>query len=48
MRSDLDAEMVVDLLIGGLVNHLLITGTPPTQADAERVVEILLHGLRAR
>jgi len=47
MRSDLDEEMVVDLLIGGLVNHLLVSGAPPTHADAERAVEILLAGLRA-
>lgn len=47
MRSDLDADLVVDLLIGGLINHLLVTGTPPTRVDAKQVVEVLLTGLRA-
>ena len=46
LRPDFDAVLVVDLLIGGLINHLLVTGSPPTRADAERAVEILLAGLR--
>jgi AcrR family transcriptional regulator len=48
MRSDLDADLVVDLLIGGLINRLLVTGAPATHADAEGAVDILLEGLRVR
>jgi AcrR family transcriptional regulator len=48
MRSSLDADLVVDLLIGGLLNHLLVTGIPPSHADAEHAVDALLEGLRAR
>ena len=48
MRSDFDGDLVVDLLVGGLLNHLLVTGAPPTHADAERAVEILLAGLRVK
>ena len=48
MRSELDADLVVDLLIGGLLNRLLVTGAPATHADAEGAVDILLEGLRAR
>lgn len=48
MRSDFDGDLVVDLLVGGLLNHLLVTGTPPTPADARRAGEILLSGLRVR
>jgi hypothetical protein len=47
-RPGLDADLVVDLLIGGLVNRLLVTGTAPSHTDAERVVDILLEGLRVR
>ena len=46
LRTDVDADLVVDLLIGGLLNHLLVTGTVPTHGDAEQVAEILLAGLR--
>lgn len=48
LRPELDADLVVDMLIGGLLNHLLVTGTPPTHADAERAVDLLLGGLRVR
>ena len=48
MRSDFDADLVVNMLIGGLINHLLVTGSPPMRADAERAVDILLDGLRIR
>jgi AcrR family transcriptional regulator len=46
LRTDIDADLVVDLVIGGLLNHLLVIGTVPTRADAEQVVEIVLAGLR--
>jgi len=48
LRTDLDADLVVDLLIGGLLNRLLVTGTAPTRADADVAVEALLGGLRIR
>ncbi len=48
LRSEFDADLVVDLLIGGLLNRLLVTGVPPTHADAEHTVEVLLAGLSAR
>ncbi len=48
MRTDLDAELVVDLLIGGLVNRMLVTGRPPSEADGKGAVEALLGGLRVR
>lgn len=46
LRSDVDADLVVGLLIGGLLNRLLVTGAAPSQADAEQTVDILLDGLR--
>lgn len=45
-RTDIDAQLVVDMLIGGLLNRLLVTGRPPSKQDAEQVVRILLEGLR--
>ena len=45
-RDDVDADLVVDLLIGGLLTRLLVTGSPPTPTDARQAVSILLDGLR--
>ena len=46
MRADVDPEMAVDAMIGGLLNHLLRTGRPPSVEDADHVVDIVLNGLR--
>ena len=46
MRTDLNPELVVDLVIGGLVNHLLATGRPPTLEEAEQAAEIVIAGVR--
>ena len=47
-RDDLYANLVVDMLIGGLLTRLLVTGSPPTPADARQAVDTLLDGLRRR
>ena len=46
LRSDVDPGLVANLLIGGLLNHLLVTGRSPSAADSKQVVDILLEGLR--
>ena len=46
LRTDVDALLVADMIVGGLLNRLLATGSPPTHEDAEQVVEIVLNGLR--
>jgi len=46
MRTDLDPELVVDLIIGGLISHLLATGRPPTKAFARQAAEIVIAGVR--
>jgi AcrR family transcriptional regulator len=46
LRTDVNAELVVNLMIGGLLNHLLVTGRPPTAAHVEQTVTVLLEGLR--
>jgi len=46
LRSDVDPDLVVNLLVGGLLNHLLVTGVAPSASDAAQVVAILLEGLR--
>ncbi|MHB8507733.1 MAG: TetR/AcrR family transcriptional regulator [Candidatus Dormibacteria bacterium] len=48
LRDDIDAEIVVDLLIGGLLSHLLANGSAPSPAVAQRMVEVVVEGLRAR
>lgn len=46
MRTDLKPDLVVDLVIGGLVNHLLSQGRPPTKEEAQQVAEIVIAGVR--
>ena len=46
MRSDVSPELVVDLVIGGLVNHLLSQGRPPTHEEAQQAAEIVIAGVR--
>ena len=48
LRTDVDPELVADVIIGALMNRLLVTGQSPSTADAEGVVTILLEGLRVR
>lgn len=48
MRSDLDPDLAVDLLLGGLIARLLVTGSPPSHETSEEAVEALLTGLRVR
>jgi AcrR family transcriptional regulator len=48
LRDDVRAELVVDVIIGGLLGHLLATGQPPTRADAAQVIDVVLEGLRVR
>ncbi len=47
-RTDLDPEVVPDLIIGPMLNHLLVTGTAPSAAYAAALVDVLLEGLRAQ
>ena len=46
MRTDLDPELVVDMVVGGLVNHLLAEGRPPTNAEAQQAADIVIAGCR--
>ena len=46
MRTDVDPELVVDLVIGGLVNHLLSQGRPPTHEEAQQAADIVIAGVR--
>ena len=48
LRTDVDPELVADVIIGALMNRLLVTGRAPSTVDAEGVVDILLEGLRVR
>lgn len=47
-RTNVDAEIVVDLVIGGLLSHLLAKGSAPSPAAAQRMVDVIIEGLRAR
>ena len=48
LRTDVDADLVIDMLIGGLLNRMLVTGRPPSARDAKQIVDILLEGLRRK
>jgi AcrR family transcriptional regulator len=48
LRTDLDADLVVDMVIGGLLNRLLVSGEAPSHAEVEQAVDALLAGLRVR
>jgi AcrR family transcriptional regulator len=47
LRSDVDGELVSDLIIGAQLARLLSSGRPPTKAMTDQLVEIVLAGLRA-
>jgi AcrR family transcriptional regulator len=46
LRADVDAEQVIDLIIGGLLVQLLATGEAPSIAAAQAAVDLVLDGLR--
>jgi AcrR family transcriptional regulator len=48
MRSDVDADVVFDLMIGGLLARLLATGAPPSTEDSTQLVDAILNGVRIR
>jgi len=48
LRDEVSPGLVVDLIIGGLLNHALATGTPPGPAEAEQVIDIVLNGVSGK
>jgi len=46
LRTDIEPDVVLDLIIGGLLNRLLATGRSPTKEDASQVAEVVIAGLR--
>ncbi|MCI0583981.1 MAG: TetR/AcrR family transcriptional regulator C-terminal ligand-binding domain-containing protein [Chloroflexi bacterium] len=47
-RDDIDPTLPFDLIVGATLNHLLATGDTPSEADAARMVEVVIGGLRRR
>lgn len=47
-RTDVDPELVIDLLIGGLLSQLLAKGSAPSPAATRRMVNVIVEGVRAR
>jgi len=47
-RTDVDPEVVIDLLIGGLLSQLLAKGSSPSPAATRRMVDLIIEGARAR
>lgn len=45
-RTDVDPTLAFDLIVGATLNHLLATGTTPSAADTDRMVEVIIAGLR--
>jgi len=46
-RDDIQPEIPAELIVGGLLLHLLTTGEPPSQAYADQLVDAVVGGLRA-
>jgi AcrR family transcriptional regulator len=46
LRTDANAEQVVDLIVGALLVQLLATRTAPSAAAAQAAVDLVLDGLR--
>jgi AcrR family transcriptional regulator len=46
-RTDVDATVVVDALLGGLFMHLITTGQAPTRAVGQELVAILVAATRS-
>lgn len=48
LRTDVDPVLVTDVVMGTLLHRWLATGRPPTHADSEQVIDILLNGIKRR
>ena len=46
LRTDIEPDAVMDLIVGAALNRLLATGKPPTKEFTRQVVEIVIAGLR--
>ncbi len=46
LRTDIDPALVADIVQGALLRRLVSTGAPPDGAIVDRLVDILLGGLR--
>ena len=47
LRTDVDPDVVVDLIIGSHLNHLLATGRAPSERLSRQMLEVVVAGLRA-
>ncbi|MEW5992164.1 MAG: TetR/AcrR family transcriptional regulator [Chloroflexota bacterium] len=47
-RTDVDPHLPFDMLVGTVLNHVLVTGRSPSETDIERLVSVILEGLRRR
>lgn len=45
-RTDIDGEVVVDLVIGAVINQILATGRRPSPRFTRQLVDVVLAGLR--
>jgi AcrR family transcriptional regulator len=45
-RTDLAPTLPFDLIVGATLNHLLATGRTPSEADMDRLVEVVIRGIR--
>ena len=46
-RTDVDANLPFDVLLGTAIAHLLANGRPMSDADADRLAEVLIAGLQS-
>ena len=45
-RTDVEATLPFDIIVGTTLNHLLATGRTPSEAEMRRLVEIVVQGIR--
>lgn len=48
LREDVEAELVVDVIAGAILQRLLTTGQPPDPETTRAIVDLLVAGLRVR
>jgi len=45
-RTDVDPEIIIDLVVGAHFNHLLATGEGPSAKETRQMLDIIIAGLR--
>jgi AcrR family transcriptional regulator len=47
-RDDVSGDIATDLVLGAAINHYLVTGEPPSAAERDAAMRVVIDGLRRR